>query len=233
MQFLVGTSGYSYPKWKGSFYPPKMKPSEMLPYYAEHFATVEMNNTFYKLPEPSAAKEWASQVPAEFRFALKAPQTITHRKRLKDAAAPTKAFLKFAANFKQRRGPLLFQLPPNMKKDLGRLEAFLKLLRKAPPAAFEFRHASWFDDETYDCLRAHHCALCCADTDDKATTKLVGTTTWGYVRLRRETYSDAQLRKWIQQFRAQSWDQAYVYFKHEDTGTGPRFAARFLKLAAS
>ena len=154
MRFIVGTSGYSYPKWKGSFYPPKLRQKEMLNYYAERFTAVEINKSFYRLPATDALKSWAKQVPASFQFAFKAPQSITHFKRLKDADEPTKQFLKAVAVMKARRGPLLFGLPPNFKKDLPRLERFLKLLRGQPRVAFEFRHASWFDDEVFACLHS-------------------------------------------------------------------------------
>jgi len=233
MRFLVGTSGYSYPKWKGSFYPEKLPQKEMLDYYAQRFSTVELNNTFYRMPTESNLKSWAQQVPEGFRFALKAPQIITHRKRLKDAANETELFLGTAAILKARLGPLLFQLHPSQKKDLPRLEAFLALLGEKTLAAFEFRHESWFDDEVFDCLRENSCALCVADTDDGPAAAVVGTAGWGYVRLRRESYNDSSLREWIARFNSQSWGEVYVFFKHEDTGTGPKFAARFLELAAS
>ena len=231
MQFFVGTSGYSYPKWKGSFYPEKLPSKEMLSYYAQHFSTVEMNNTFYRMPEVDDLKSWATRVPAEFRFTLKAPRKITHIRRLKNAQDETRQFLKAAAALKARRGPLLFQLPPNFKKDLPRLEAFLKLIGKRIPVAFEFRHETWLDDEVFDLLRKKSCAYCIADTDESPNPKVVSTTTWGYVRLRRENYTDKDLRAWIKKLRAQEWNEAYVYFKHEDTGTGPKFGRRLLELA--
>src|SRR5687768_9710826 len=149
MRFHVGTSGYSYPKWKGGFYPPKLPQSEMLGYYGERLAAVEINSSFYRMPSAHVLEDWAEQVPGTFRFAFKAPQTIRHRKRLKDAADVARQFLDVTAVLGRRRGPLLFQLPPNMKKDLPRLEAFLASLGSSPPAAFEFRHASWFDDDVY------------------------------------------------------------------------------------
>jgi uncharacterized protein YecE (DUF72 family) len=232
MRFYVGTSGYSYKEWKGSFYPQKLPQREMLGYYAERFSTVEVNNSFYRMPDARVLKSWAQQVPAGFRFALKAPQAITHFKRLKNAEAVTKEFVSVASALKGRLGPLLFQLPPNFKKDLPRLEAFLRLLRKRTSIAFEFRHASWFDNEVFDCLRANSCALCIADTDDAPRADLVSTAGWGYVRLRRKRYTRQQLAAWIERLRSQAWDEAYVFFKHEDAGTGPKFASRFLELAA-
>jgi len=205
----------------------------MLGYYAERFAAVEINNSFYRMPAADVLKSWAKQVPESFQFAFKAPQTITHFKRLKDAAEPTKQFLKAVAVMKARRGPLLFGLPPNFKKDLPRLQRFLKLLRGQRRVAFEFRHASWFDHEVFDCLRSFGCALCTADEDKSPFTDLVATTDWGYVRLRREHYTDKELRAWCKKIRSQPWDEVYVFFKHEDTGTGPRFAARLVELVAS
>jgi len=230
MRFFVGTSGYSYPKWKGSFYPAKLPQTEMLRCYAERFDSVEINNTFYKMPSVSDAESWTSQVPNSFRFTIKAPQTITHFKRLKDAEAPTGQLLQVTAALKRRRGPLLFGLPPNMKKDVPRLQAYLRLIPRGVRAAFEFRHESWFTEDVFDCLRARQCALCVADAEDLPRAKLIHTAGWGYVRLRRENYTKRALAGWVKKLRSQSWKEAYVFFKHEDTGTGPKFAARFLEL---
>jgi uncharacterized protein YecE (DUF72 family) len=231
MQFFVGTSGYSYKEWKGSFYPEKLPQKEMLRYYAARLGTVEINNTFYRMPRASVLESWAQQVPEGFRFVLKASQRITHHKRLRDAGDETEYLIRTAAVLQQRRGPLLFQLPPDFKKDLPRLEAFLSLLGDGGPAALEFRHASWFDGDVFECLRANSCALCFADMEESPGADLVRTAPWGYVRLRREDYTDESLREWIERLRAQGWDEAYVFFKHEDAGTGPRLAARFLELA--
>jgi uncharacterized protein YecE (DUF72 family) len=233
MQFFVGTSGYSYKEWKGNFYPEKLPQKQMLNYYAERFSTVEINNTFYRMPKASVLESWAQQVPDGFRFVLKAPQKITHFKRLKDVEEETDYFLSAAAALKERKGPLLFQLPPNMKKDLPRLEAFLDLIDDQTRVAFEFRHETWFDDEVFACLRANSCALCLADTDDAPSPNLVPTADWGYLRLRREAYTDAELSKWIERLGSQAWHEAYVFFKHEDAGAGPKFAAKFLSLAQS
>ena len=187
MRFFVGTSGYSYPEWKGNFYPEKLPQKKMLDYYAQRFSTVEINNTFYRMPKVSDLESWAQQGPDSFRFAFKAPQAITHRKRLKDAEQETDYFLRTTSLMKRRMGPLLFQLPPNFKKDVPRLEAFLSLLRGAKAAVFEFRHESWFEDDVFDYLRSHACALCVADIDDSQRSDLVRTANWGYVRLRRES----------------------------------------------
>ncbi len=231
MRFFVGTSGYSYKEWKGTFYPEKLPQKEMLSYYAQRFTTVEVNNTFYRMPSVSVVETWAQQVPDSFRFVLKVPQTITHNKRLKNAEEDTDYLLRTAAELKGRQGPLLFQLPPNLKKDLPRLEAYLGFLGNRTPSAFEFRHESWLDDEVFDCLRANSCALCVADTDDFAHADLISTAGWGYMRLRREVYTDECLGEWIEKLRSQDWEEAYVFFKHQDAGTGPKLAARFLELA--
>lgn len=192
MNFYVGTSGYSYPKWKGSFYPAKLQTKQMLGFYAGRFRAVEINNTFMRLPLPSTLTAWADQVPAGFRFALKAPQQITHRRRLVDVGEPVASFLQAAATLKERLGPLLFQLPPNFKKDVPRLRAFLALLPPGTPAAIEFRHTSWFDDEVFGLLRDHRVALCVADAED-LTVPCVSTSDWGYLRLRRPDYDDTAL----------------------------------------
>jgi uncharacterized protein YecE (DUF72 family) len=231
MQFFVGTSGYSYPKWKGSFYPKKLPPKEMLSYYAERFGAVEVNSTYYRMPSASTLESWAKEVPRGFQFTFKAPQAITHFKRLQDAEEATKKFCEETAVLKARRGPLLFGLPPNFKKDLPRLQGFLKQLGRGVRVAFEFRHPSWFDDEVFACLKAKKCALCVNDEDKSPWTELLSTTDWGYLRLRRETYTDKSLADWVRKLNAQNWDEAYVFFKHEDTGTGPKLAARFLELA--
>jgi uncharacterized protein YecE (DUF72 family) len=233
MRFLVGTSGYSFPEWRGTFYPENLPQKEMLKYYAERFFTVEINNTFHKFPAESTVKAWAEQVPDSFRFVLKARQIITHFRRLQNAEAYTDDFIRVASLLKERQGPILFQLPPNFKKDVPRLDAFLNYVGGRSKAAFEFRHQSWFDQEVFDCLRAHETALCIADADDLPAPNLVRTATWGYVRLREEGYTDKNLREWIQKLRSHDWDDAYVFFKHEDAGAGPKLANRFLELASA
>lgn len=233
MRFFVGTSGYSYKEWKGSFYPEKMPAKDMLGFYAQRFSTVEINNTFYRMPAPSVLESWSTQVPAKFKFVLKAPQAITHFKRLKDVQEPTERFLQVASVLKERLGPLLFQLPPNFKKDLSRLEGFLDLLPAGARVALEFRHESWFDDEVFARLRSKSCALCVADSEDLPSPDLVDTARFGMLRLRREDYSKQGLTAWIDKARSQKWDDAYVFFKHEDSGTAPKFAIRFLELLSS
>jgi uncharacterized protein YecE (DUF72 family) len=231
MRLFVGTSGYSYKEWKGSFYPQKLPQTEMLAYYGQRFGTVEINATFYRMPKASVLESWAAQVPEGFRFVLKASQRITHHKRLKGAEDETEYLLRTSAVLKQRLGPLLFQLPPDFKKDLPRLEAFLGLVA-GTRSAFEFRHASWFDDEVFECLRRNACALCVSDAEDSPSADLVRTAGWGYVRLRAEGYTDAALGEWIARLKAQGWDEGYVFFKHEEAGAGPELASRFLDLAS-
>jgi len=233
MNFYVGTSGYAYPKWKGGFYPAKMPAKEMLSYYASRFRAVEINNTFYKPPEASVLEGWAGQVPADFRFAFKAPQKITHIKRLKDVGELVSSFLEAAGTLKKRLGPLLFGLPPNFKKDVPRLREFLALLKPGCRAAMEFRHPSWFDDEVFGLLRKHQTALCIADAEDDLEVPFVATADWGYLRLRRPDYDNAALKAWAARMKAQAWSDCFVFFKHEDTGTGPKFAARLLEVLAA
>lgn len=230
MQFIVGTSGYGYREWRGSFYPAKLKPAEMLAFYAERFPTVEINNTFYRMPDAETLSSWTREVPAAFRFAIKAPQTITHRKRLKNVAVETAEFFDALKGLKRRLGPILFQLPPNFKIDLSRLQTFLQCLGKRVPTTIEFRHPSWFIDDTYALLRRHRCALCVADGDDLPEAPLVATAKWGYVRLRRDDYRDSALRGWMTRLRKQPWERVYVYFKHDKVGHAARLAARWMAL---
>ena len=230
VKLWVGTSGYSYKAWLGNFYPERLAAKEMLRFYAARLPAVEINNTFYRLPKESMLQTWAQQVPAEFRFVLKAPQKITHLKRLKDAAAEVEYLFRAEAALASSTGAILFQLPPYLRKDLERLQNFLSILPADRAVAFEFRHPSWFDDEVLRCLREHNCALCTAETDEAESSKLIATATWGYVRLRRPEYSHADLLNWKERILSQQWDHAYVFFKHEDEGIGPKLAAEFLGL---
>jgi uncharacterized protein YecE (DUF72 family) len=232
MNLYVGTSGYSYSQWKGSFYPKKLSAKQMLPYYSEHFRTVEINYTFRRLPTASVLDRWAGAVPAAFQFALKAPEQITHRKRLQNASDALAQFLEITGTLKERLGPLLFQLPSTFKKDVPRLGAFLALLPPERRVAFEFRHPSWFDDEVFALLREQRVALCIADADDGLEVPVVATTAWGCLRLRRPEYDDAALTTWVKRLHKQDWRDAFVFFKHEDEGKGPQLAKRFLELAA-
>lgn len=234
MQIFTGTSGFSYPAWRGSFYPEKLKATEMLAYYAGRLKTVEINNTFYRMPKAEALAAWAATTPPEFRFAPKAPQQITHRQRLVGSADTLAHFWKTLESLGDKLGPALFQLPPFQRKDLARLTDFLALMPQGARAAFEFRHASWFDDDVYAALAARGAALCVAEADDLQT-PLVATTSWGYLRLRRVEYDEAALAAWNDRLHEQAakWTETYVYFKHEDAGVGPRLAARFEGLAAA
>src|ERR1700752_137150 len=231
MNLYVGTSGYSYKEWKGSFYPEKLAAKDMLPYYATRLSSVELNNTFYRLPQPSMVESWKAQVPDNFRFSVKASQRITHFKRLKDAGDVTRGMLEVVSALDDRLGVVLFQLPPNMKKDVERLEAYLQELPENLKIAFEFRHPSWFDDDVLQLLRNKNRALCVSDTDDLPTSHIEKTSDWGYLRLRRVQYEKPQLVAWVDRIRKQEWKETYVFFKHEDEATGPRLAAEFVGLA--
>ena len=233
MKLHVGTSGYSYKEWKGSFYPEDLPAKEMLSYYATRLLAVEINNTFYRLPQRSMLENWKEQVPANFRFSIKASQRITHFKRLKDVEDETKYLLDTASVLEERLGVVLFQLPPNLKKDLPRLETFLKCLPEGTRSAFEFRHQTWLEDDVLDLLRAKNHALCISDTDDLPVTHIDSTADWGYLRLRRVEYSAANLAEWHKRVRDQKWKEVFVFFKHEDEGTGPKLAGQFLELARS
>ncbi len=226
MRVATGTSGYAYKEWKGTFYPEKLPPDRMLRYYGEQFSTVEINNTFYRMPSEKVLLNWAAQVPDGFRFVLKASQRITHQKRLQDAGEELGYFLMTSSVLGPKLGPTLFQLPPNFKKDLPRLEAFLDLLPNHWRAAVEFRHASWQDEDVLAALRGRGVALCGADTDE-GEAPVVPTADWGYLRLRREQYQAEDLQRWAQRVLAQPWQEAFVFFKHEDAGTGPALARRF------
>jgi uncharacterized protein YecE (DUF72 family) len=231
MNLYVGTSGYSYKEWKGSFYPEKIPAKEMLHYYSERLSTVEINATFYRMPQKSMLENWKEQVGSSFRFVLKAPQRVTHFKRLKEADEDTRYFLETISVLDEQLGAVLFQLPPNMKKDLPRLETFVNLIPQSPRTAFEFRHPTWFDDDVLDLLRSRNYALCISDTDDLPVSHVDKTADWGYLRLRRVEYSEDNLKDWLQRVREQKWQEAFIFFKHEDEGTGPKLAAQFLKLA--
>ena len=219
----VGTSGYAYPEWKGTFYPKDLPASRFLAHYASVFDTVELNNTYYRLPGESAVASWAAGVPDGFVYALKASMRITHQKRLRDASEPLERLWSVTAGLGAKRGPVLFGLPPNLAKDLPRLADFLALLPREGRSAFEFRHPSWFSDDVYEALRAAGAALCVADAEELST-PVVATAPWGYVRLRRADYPEPDLRAWADRLLAQPWTEAFVYLKHEDAGRGAAFA---------
>jgi len=247
MNVLTGTSGFSYTAWRGSFYPDKHPEGQMLAFYADKLGAVEINNTFYRMPNRTLLERWAAETPATFRFALKSPRQITHMRKLVDVGDAVARLAETAGALGDRLGPILFQLPPFMRKDLGVLEAFLSAFPStvatssstgatssstgtAQPtalrAALEFRHASWLSDDVYEVLRRHGAALCVADSEDFAT-PLEATAGWGYLRLRRQDYDETALRGWADRLKAQSWDTTYVFFKHEDEGAGPALARSF------
>ena len=229
MEMLAGTSGFSYKEWLGHFYPEKLPAAEMLRYYAEHFPTVEINNTFYRMPAEAMLARWSEEVPEGFAFTLKAPRRITHEKRLREAESDVAEFLRRAGALGDRLGVILFQLPPYLRKDVPRLQAFLALLPPDKRFAFEFRHASWQDDEVYEALRARAAMLCVTDTDE-GDTPFIATSDFGYVRLRRTHYDDANLSAWVARIAAQSLARTYVYFMHEDEALGTGFARRLEEL---
>jgi uncharacterized protein YecE (DUF72 family) len=232
MNIYAGTSGFAYKEWKGPFYPEDLPEAEMLEFYAERFRTVEINNTFYRMPKPALLEHWATRVPPDFRFVIKASRQITHLKRLKDVGDSVSYLLKVTGSLQPHLGPLLFQLPPFLKKDAARLREFLSLLPANQRAAFEFRHQSWFDTEIFDLLRDHRAVLCVAEAENDLDIPFVSTADWGYLRLRRPDYGDADLKEWIERLRQQQWREVYVFFKHEDEGKAPMMAKRFLELAA-
>jgi uncharacterized protein YecE (DUF72 family) len=230
MQLRAGTSGYSYKEWKGSFYPTGLDSGQMLGYYARHFDTVEINNSFYRMPNEKTLAQWAAQVPERFVFVLKASRRITHVKRLNGVEDELSYLLNTVGILGSRLGPMLFQLPPNMKKDTRRLENFLGFLPHRCQAAIEFRNESWFDPEIFDAMKHHNVALVCADTADSVTERQIATADFGYIRLRREVYHDRELESWRDFVKAQSWKAAFIFFKHEAEATGPQLAKRLLKL---
>ena len=232
-RLLAGASGYSFKEWKGTFYPEKIKPEDMLAYYAERLPTVEINNTFYRLPKTAVLETWAGATPEHFRFAIKASRRITHIARIKveSAAEPLGYLYRNLAALGAKRGPVLFQLPPNLKKDLPRLTEFLRLLPDGHGAAFEFRNDTWFADDVYDALKGAGAALCLSEREDNAPPPMVETAPWGYVRLRLETYSDEDLRRWAQGLEATSWRTIHVYFMHEPTA--PAYARALMRFGAS
>ncbi len=232
VRVLCGTSGFSYGAWKGAFYPQDLPNDRMLAFYAERLPTVEVNNTFYRMPAAKTLAAWRAQVPETFRFALKAPQRITHQQRLAGAADSVAFLYRTAAELGATLGPVLFQLPPSLRKDLPRLTAFLELLPAGGSAAFEFRHPSWFGDDVFEALRARNAALCIAEAEGLET-PVVATAGFGYLRLRRPEYAGPELQAWTERILAQPWSEAHVYFKHEDQGLGPRLAQALAALAAA
>ena len=231
-RLLAGASGYSFKEWKGNFYPEKIKAEDMLAYYAERLPTVEINNTFYRMPKTAVLETWAGLTPERFRFAIKASRRITHISRIKaeSAAEPLGYLYRNLAVLGGKRGPVLFQLPPNLKKDLPRLVEFLSLLPEGHGAAFEFRNETWFTDDVYEALKGAGAALVLSEREDNAPPPLVETAPWGYVRLRLETYSDDDLQRWAERLEATSWREIHVYFMHEPTA--PAYAQALMRFGS-
>lgn len=228
MNLWIGTSGFQYPEWRGTFYPEVFPTSKMLPYYAERFSSTEVNYTFRRIPSAKTIDAWSQATPARFKFSLKAPQKVTHFAKLRDCSDTLRYFQQVVSALEAKLGAVLFQLPPGFKKDVAVLAAFLEELPTGMRAAFEFRHESWFDDEVFAALRSRNAALCIADSQ-KLSTPVVATADFGYLRLRREDYVGADIARWAEtvQTTAAQWSDAFVYFKHEESGIGPKFAAEF------
>ena len=233
MKIFAGTSGYGYKEWKGIFYPEKISPKEMLRFYSERLGTVEINNTFYHMPTRSVLASWAEQVPRDFIFALKAPQVITHLKRLKNVGEETEYLFSTLSVLDRKLGPVLFQFPKSFRADHGALKDFLALIPGTMSCAFEFRSPSWLNVEILDLLREKGCSLCIADADENPANEIISTAAWGYLRLRRSDYTDADLSQWIERILSQKWQKAFVFFKHEEEAKGAEMALRFRELADS
>ena len=229
MQHWIGTSGFQYPEWKGTFYPEKMPADQMLPYYAEHFATTEINYSFRRIPNRKTIDKWAAATPARFKFAFKAPQKVTHFAKLRNCSDTLEYFASVLTLLKEKLAPVLFQLPPNLKKDVPLLESFLASMPYAFRGAFEFRDPSWFDDAVYGALKTHNAALCIADSET-LTTPTIATADFGYLRLRREDYTTEDLSRWANFIRQKQadWGDAFIYLKHEEAGIGPKFAKHLI-----
>ncbi len=225
MEHWIGTSGFQYPEWKGTFYPEKMPASKMLAFYAAQFATTEVNYTFRRIPNPATMERWGAETPARFAFSLKAPQRVTHFAKLRDCGDTVAYFWSVVSGLGVKVGPVLFQLPPTFQKDVARLRDFLREFPQGMRAAFEFRHASWFDDEVFAALQEAGVALCISESE-KLSAPPVATTSYGYLRLRREDYVSADLERWAQFVRQKTakWSDAFIYFKHEESGMGPKLA---------
>jgi len=230
MKLHAGTSGFAFKEWKGSFYPADMKDDGMLGFYSSKFSTVEINNTFYRLPREDVLQSWAAQVPEPFTFAIKASQRITHWARLKPQCATAVEFLlKNTSLLAGRLGPILFQLPPNLEKETDLLRAFLDMLPRERRYTLEFRHESWFDEDVFSVLRERDVALCITEQADFAA-PLVSTASWGYLRLHRFDYDPPMLADWAARIAGQSWNEAYVFFKHDEgLGSGPPAVGAFLQ----
>ena len=233
MKIHVGTSGFGYKEWKGKFYPAKISPKEMLRFYSERLGAVEINNTFYHMPTEGVLTSWAEQVPDDFVFALKAPQVITHLKRLRNVFEETEYLFGTLSVLGTKLGPVLFQFPKSFQADLPALKSFLALIPDEIACAFEFRSPSPLDPEIPDLLQERGYSLCISDTDENPAMEIMSTASWGYLRLRRADYTEADLSQWLETILAQPWQQALVFFKHEDEAKGPETAIRFRELIDS
>jgi uncharacterized protein YecE (DUF72 family) len=230
MKYWIGTSGFQYAEWKGNFYPEDLPAAKMLPFYAERLSTTEINYTFHRIPAAKTIDNWNQLTSDNFRFALKAPQKITHWSKLRDCADTLRYFHDVISGLGEKLGPVLFQLPPNFRKDTFVLGDFVNGLPGGMRAAFEFRHESWFDEEVFELLKTTKAALCIADSE-KLTTPKVSTAHWGYLRLRREDYSKNDIERWVEFVRAQhGWVDVFIYFKHEEAGIGPKLAKQMMEL---
>lgn len=235
-RILAGTSGYAFKEWKGPFYPEDLKDAGMLGFYASKFPTVEINNTFYQMPKEKTLLDWAAKVPEQFSFAMKASQRITHFQRLKPETVELVEYLvRTAAVLGTRLGPILFQLPPNMKKDFDRLAAFLDKLPKGPRYVMEFRHESWFGADVFGALRDHDVAMGVIEQEDFSS-PVQPTASWGYLRLHRFDYDASMLSAWARRIRENGWSEAYVFFKHDhipdSAGSGPLAVQEFERACA-
>ena len=229
----LGTSGFDYNAWVGAFYPKELKRKERLGYYAARFGGIEINASFYRKPSVETVQAWCAQVPPAFHFVLKGWQRVTHQKRLRECGELVSAFAEPVRALGSRMGPVLWQLPPNLKKDAKLLRDFLAILPKDLRAAFEFRHESWHDEEVFTILAAAGAALCVADSDER-TTPVVRTAPFGYFRLRRTGYDAEALREWAAKVQGAGFtSDVYVFFKHEDEARGPEYAAGFEALLRS
>ena len=234
MNIWIGTSGFQYAEWKGNFYPEDLPTAKMLPFYSERLSTTEINYTFHRIPAAKTIENWNKLTPERFRFALKGPQKITHWAKLRDCADTMWYFYDIASGLGKKLGPVLFQLPPNFKKDTPLLADFVNCFPAGLQAAFEFRHESWFEDEVWDIFRSRNVALCIAETEEFAVPRIV-TADYGYLRLRREDYVAEDVKAWAEFVRQQRehWSDAFIYFKHEEAGIGPKLATQMMKLIGS
>ena len=231
MNLWIGTSGFQYPEWKGTFYPPDLAASKMLGFYSERFGTTEINYSFHRIPSAKTIEGWWKGTPERFKFSLKAPQKVTHFAKLRDCGDTLRYFHQVICDLERKLGCVLFQLPPTLKQDAELLRAFLQDVPDAMRCAFEFRHNSWLNDDTYELLRNRNAALCIADSE-KLSTPAVATADFGYLRLRREDYASADIGRWAETINAQqsAWSEAFIYFKHEESGVGPKFAQELIRL---